>query len=234
MSSDGEKHSRDARRDVLKLWGPLGILTLVAFAVALHFADAPPPSRVSIATGPKDGGYALAGARFAKELEDAGIAVDLVATEGSLANLELLRTGQVDVALVQGGLARDDEPELAGVASLYLEPLWIFDREPVARLAELDGRAVDAGEEGSGTRALADRLFGGAGIEIDHSKGEASTVVRVAAARSPLVRELLTSDDLVPASLERAEGIVRTLTYLEHVRIPAGSIDLAADLPREP
>lgn len=244
MSEDSA--NSDRRRDLLRIWTPALLVTLLGFVAAWRFVGPSPPDLVRIATGAPDGGYAAAGEAFAHSLRAAGIEVELVTTRGAAENLERLRAGDVDAALVQGGLARTEEPGLAGVCSLYLEPLWIFSRSPIARLDELAGKRVELGAEGSGTRILAERLFADAGVAVvargstlDDARealrtGAADALVRVSAPRSPLVRELFDPTlDLRPADLERAEGITRTLTYLRPVRISAGSIDLAADLPAE-
>ncbi|QDV07213.1 hypothetical protein Poly30_27320 [Planctomycetes bacterium Poly30] len=239
-----ESPDRELRRDLLRLWAPLALVTLMGALLAFRWVGPAPPERLAIATGPAGGGYAEAGELFAKALRDAGIEADLVATRGSTENLDLLRRGEVDVALVQGGLAKDEEPELAGLVSLYLEPLWMLATTPITGLAELRGAAVEMGAEGSGTRALAEQLFEAAGVSVEArggdtetavasvQSGEAKALLRVAAPRSALVRELIDSEGgLVPASLERAEGIARTLTFLRHVRVHAGSIDLSAGEP---
>ncbi|QDV05840.1 hypothetical protein Poly30_13430 [Planctomycetes bacterium Poly30] len=155
MTTETERAEPETRRDILRIWGPLGLVTLLAFVLALRWVGPAPPERMTIATGPAGGGYAEAGARFAEALREAGIEADLVATRGSRENLELLRAGEVDVALVQGGLAMENEPALEGIVSLYLEPLWILAATPIARLEELEGTVVEMGAEGSGTRALA-------------------------------------------------------------------------------
>lgn len=246
MTTDRQSPEPSTRRDVLRLWGPLGLVTLIAFGLAMKSVGPSPPDRIRIATGPGDGGYAAAGKRFEKALGPTGIGVDLVETQGSTENLELLRAGEVDVALVQGGLAMGDEPGLAGVVSLYLEPMWIMAPTPISRLEELRGEPVELGTEGSGTRRLAEHLLEAAGVSVEAlggdtdsavasvQAGRAKAIVRVTAPRSALARELVgAKGGLVPASLERAEGIARTLTYLRHVRVHAGSIDLAANVPTQ-
>ncbi|MEM1449251.1 MAG: TAXI family TRAP transporter solute-binding subunit [Planctomycetota bacterium] len=245
MDDERANEAKEGRRDLLRLWGPLALVTVVAFAITLRFVGAPPPDRIRLATGPESGGYAAAGERFAAALRDAGIEVDLVATRGSTENLELLREEKVDVALVQGGIARPEEPELVGLVSLYLEPLWIFATESVDRVDDLLGKPIEIGPEGSGTRALVHRLLDRAGVEVEErggdldaakaavASGEAGALARVAAPRSELVRDLLAPDSgFEPASLDRAEGIARTFPYLRRVRLYRGSIDLAGDLPR--
>ncbi len=246
MTSELQDPDSSTRSEILRVWLPIGLLTVIAFVLAFRYVGPSPPDRVRIATGPAGGGYAAAGEGFARALREAGIQGDLVETKGSSENLELLRAGEVDIALVQGGLAREEEPELAGVVSLYLEPVWIMAKTPITRLDELDGTVVEMGAEGSGTRALTERLLEAAGVSVEArgsdtegalaavKSGAAKALVRVTAPRSGLARELVAAGGgLVPASLARAEGMARTLTYLQHVRVHAGSIDLAKDIPRQ-
>ena len=232
----------DGRRDLLRLWLPSIALTVLGFVVAWRYAGAAPPSSLRIATGAAGGGYEAAGEHFREEFERAGIALELVPTRGSVENLALLRAGEVDLGLVQGGVVGVDEPELAGVVSLYLEPLWIAAREPLERLDGLAGKRVEIGEPGSGTHALATRLLDSAGVAVEALEhppdealealvsGAADALLSVAAPRSARARGLFV-DELVLADLARAEGIARTLTFLEPVHVAPGAIDLAADLP---
>lgn len=132
-----------------------------------------------------------------------------------------------------------------GVVSLYLEPLWIFAREPLTRLEELEGAHVELGSTGSGSRALAKSMLAAAGVElagegeqaIDAAReavrlGEAYALFTVAAARSATVEASFGgSTPLVPSDLARSEGLTRHLTYLQPVTVSAGAIDLEAEWP---
>jgi len=77
--------------------------------------------------------------------------------------LALLRSRDVDVAFVQGGLAEDpaSAPDLLSLGSLYFEPLWVFHRlaGPMERLSARTGKRVPVGSVGSGTRPVALRLL---------------------------------------------------------------------------
>lgn len=226
------------RGELLRVWGPAVVLAILGFALAWQFAGAAPPRSIRLATGADGGGYAAAGAKIAAELAGAGVEVVLVETAGSQENLELLRAGDVDVALVQGGLATPEEDAVAGVVSLYLEPLWIFARYTVNQLDELEGMRLDLGSEGSGTRALAGALLGAAGVSVSAAPGEADQEaegrLRVGAARSEPIRTALDpASGWRAADLDRAEGIARTLPFLRAVTVERGAVDLAADLPRE-
>src|SRR5439155_1131383 len=71
----------------------------------------------------------------------------------------------VSVAFVQGGSCPEGiQAEIRSIASLYLEPVWVFYRgEPGAQLPSLRGKRIAIGPEGSGTRAMALRLLKASG-----------------------------------------------------------------------
>jgi TRAP-type uncharacterized transport system substrate-binding protein len=248
MPADRTPNASDSGRfpEFLRVWGVVILVAAIGFLVAWRFVGPPPPERVRLATGGEGGGYALAGERFREALEAAGIEVELVPTQGSLDNLRLARLGEVDLALIQGGVASPEELSgWEGIVSLYLEPLWIFSREPLTRLEELEGRRVELGSPGSGSRELARSLLESAGVEfaeagelpLDEAReavrsGAASAMFTVSAARSTVVEDCFEGPQpLVPSNLVRAEGLTRHLTYLQPVTVASGAIDLGREWP---
>ncbi|MSO70496.1 MAG: TAXI family TRAP transporter solute-binding subunit [Alphaproteobacteria bacterium] len=134
------------------------------------------PQLLRIGTGAVTGAYfpvggAICQAYNARRSPDAALCVAL-ASGGSKENLEGLRTGALEFALVQSdwhyqalhgsagyGKARA-MPELRSVLSLYKEPLTLLARgdATVARLTDLRGKRVSFGAPGSGARVLMDAL----------------------------------------------------------------------------
>lgn len=97
----------------------------------------------------------------------------LLDTGGTVENAGLLDKGEADVGIVQ--------PDAKGrglrtVAPLYSELLQVVVRGDVRSLADLRGKRVAAGPEGSGTRQLAVRLLGQEGI----ADGKGVTLVAAA------------------------------------------------------
>lgn len=90
-------------RDMLMSAGPIAFLAVGLLVAAYWWLDPQPPKTVRLATGPEGSAYANFGRRYAEALARDGITVQLVPTEGALANLDLLRKGEVDVAFVRGG-----------------------------------------------------------------------------------------------------------------------------------
>lgn len=146
--------------------GPLALWVVGAVVLAFWWLNPNPPQRVVLATGPEQSAYAAFGQRYADALARNGIELVLLPSEGSLHNLELLRSGQADLGFVQGGsapLTSSDQQALLSLGSLFVEPLWVFYREQavqqlggdalhkrVSRLPQLSGWRVDVGTPGSG------------------------------------------------------------------------------------
>src|SRR5690242_9821203 len=131
---------------------PALLLTIAAFAVAYRFVQPAPPRHIVMATGAPDGVYYYYGRIYHELMAREGIEVTLVQTAGSIANIDLLNQGKVDVAFIQGGTRADEgDTPLRSLASLYFEPIWVFVRKdaPVAKLADLRGQRIAVGIEGS-------------------------------------------------------------------------------------
>lgn len=125
-------------RDLAVSAGPFIVLAIALLVLAYWWLDPNPPKRVTLATGPAQSAYEEFGKRYAKALSAEGIEVVLVPSEGSAANLQLLREGKVDLGFVQGGsndYTERDEEKLSSLGSLFVEPLWLFYHEESARKA---------------------------------------------------------------------------------------------------
>ena len=167
-------------RDLAVSVGPFVLLAVSLLVLAYLWLDPNPPKRVTLATGPAQSAYEEFGKRYAKALAVEGIEVLLQPSEGSAANLQLLRDGQVDLGFVQGGTSTytdADEENLTSLGSLFVEPLWLFYREDVARkqkseksvvageepvlasLTQLQGLRVNVGTAGSGVPNLMNKLL---------------------------------------------------------------------------
>jgi TRAP-type uncharacterized transport system substrate-binding protein len=201
-----------------------------------------------MATGGPAGAYHAYGQRFREALAIQGIELVLRNTAGSVENLTLLKTGEVDVAFMQGGSVNGNGSGLQALGSLYFEPLWLFHRAalPLDRLDGLQGLRVAVGTEGSGTRELVLRLLADAGLTDANvqlvslggqaaadalRRGELDAVFLVSGAESALVQALLHAPQLSLASLERAAAYTRRYRFLSELSLPEGAMDLKANLP---
>ena len=241
MSND-----RNPVKHQLSIYGPAALVVIVAFVVAFQFIKPAPPDRVVMATGGVDGAYHAFAKRYAEFLAREGITLELRPTAGSVENLELLRSGAVSLALVQGGVDDEVPAQLYSLGSVYYEPLWLFHRKevPFRHLRDLAGRRLAVGPEGSGTRALAGRLLRENGIDDSTWVGaggqlavdallnaEIDAAFFVISAESEPVTRLLRHPDIALADFARAQAYTRRHHFLNSLELPEGVVDLAANIP---
>lgn len=144
-------------RDLLVSAGPLVLLAIALLVAAFWWLDPTPPKRVVLATGPAQSAYDEFGKRYAALLATNGIEVVLLPSDGSSANLQLLREGKADVGFVQGGshdaTSAGDNAGLQSLGSLFVEPVWMFYREDaLGRIARPSSQAVPgAGQAATAT-----------------------------------------------------------------------------------
>ena len=239
-------------RSSFSIWF-LVLSTCVAGLLATYvlFVEAPPPRRIVMAAGGKDGAYFRFAERYRDLLQEEGITLEIVSTKGSVENLEMLQdhNSDVSIAFVQTGVADPETSEsLQSLASLYREPLWIFYRsaDVVDRLTQLLGMRIAMGPEGSGTRMVASQLLKANGVEIDPSEqtslggnaaataleqGEIDAAFFVAGIDAAYIPRLLKDPEIHLVELAQADAYARQFRFLSTVTIHEGLIDLKQDIP---
>jgi TRAP transporter TAXI family solute receptor len=254
------KLSAIAWRELLPVLVPGLLLLVVTFAVACYFVQPSPPRALVIASGPAGGQHALLAERYARILATHGVELKVQASSGSVENLARLRDPRqsVEVAFVEGGSAfrfdggsSADDPANRGLLSLgglYYAPVWIFHRDHgrPERLSQLAGKRLAIGPEGSGTRRIVTELLRASGVGPDNATlldltgTEAARALRSGAidvaflfgmADAPEIDTLLRAADVQLMSLSQAAGLARRYPFLTHLSLPAGAIDLAANIP---
>ncbi|MBB5168346.1 TAXI family TRAP transporter solute-binding subunit [Mycobacterium sp. AZCC_0083] len=149
-------------------------IAATAVLVAACSIRSEPSGRLRLAAGQRGGLYLA----FAEILADRiqarypSITVDVVSTEGSVDNIALLRTGEVDMGLSLADVAERDRasgPEATApvaVARVYENYLQVIvrDSSAVQRLSDLRGKQVSGGAAGSGSSVTGQVLFDAAGL----------------------------------------------------------------------
>ena len=233
----------------IKIYAPAVLLVLVGFIVAFQFIKPAPPRSVVIASGAKGGAYHQYAEFYAKRLAKEGIHLKVLETAGSVENIQLLRQGKADIALVQGGIEdHGTRPVLESLGSLYYEPLWLFHapRITLARLGDLSGLRVGIGKQGSGTRALVGRLLRDNGLSADAVgmssiggeqavqgllDGTLDAAFFVSSPHSDLIQRLLRDPRVQLTSFDRADAYARRYRFLTGVDLPEGLVDLQHNIP---
>ena len=235
-------------------WSWLLLATVTIAGLVLAFVllvEAPPPRKLVIATGSKEGAYYRYAQQYAQLLKQEGITLEVRPTKGSVENLKLLNDEDSDVyiAMVQSGIADPAHCEkLQSLCSLYREPLWIFYRgaETIDRLPQLAGKKIAIGPEGSGTRAIAQQLLlanelgdseaeflpisGNDAATALHS-GEIDAAFFVAGMDAAYIQMLAKDPEIKLAQLAQTDAYLRRFRFLSVVKIHAGLFDLKNNIP---
>ena len=248
-------------RDLVISVGPFVFVAIALLALAYWWLDPNPPKRVTLATGPAQSAYEEFGKRYAKALALEGITVVTVASQGSAANLQMLREGKVDLGFVQGGTSDYsdiDQEKLSSLGSLFVEPLWLFYQEEAARkvtatgtltsLPQLSGMKINTGTPGSGVPSLMAKLLESNRIDPTILKissleqtpatmaflgGEIDAIVFASAPESQMVQMLLQTPGVKLMNFAQSDAYSRRFAFLNATRLPRGVVDLAANIPPE-
>lgn len=242
-------------RDLGASAGPLVALVLVLLALAYWWLNPNPPKKVTLATGPAQSAYEAFGKRYASILGRNGIEVTLLPSEGSAANLQLLREGKADLGFVQGGTldaSAEVDLTLQSLGSLFLEPVWLFYRDtskaakPLTSLTQLQGLRVNIGTAGSGVPSLMAKLLDSNHVELQSVKtstleqtpatmaflaGDLDAIVFASAPESLMVQMLLQTPGVRLMDFAQSEAYARRFAFLSPAVLPRGVVDLATNIP---
>lgn len=236
-------------RDALKVYGPLAVVILIALIVTMRLIAPPPPTKIAFAAGGMDGQYYALAQQYADALSIHGIEVEVLETAGTVENFELLKSGAADVALLQGGLT--GEAERAAIQSLggmFAEPFWIFVNadSPAEDFGDLDASTVAAGPNGSGTRAMTERLqaeWGGTWAPLSPLSGSAAAsalidgdvdaAVFTASVNASYIQRLLRAETIRLIGVRRANGLAMRDAALARVTLFEGVVDMDRNIPGE-
>ncbi len=212
----------------------------------------PAPTTIRILSGPDGSSYRLNAEKYKKIIEHYGVKVVVLPSHGALDNLHQLANPKVkaDVAFVQGGLTDGvDISRLVSLGSVFAQPLMVYYRsaEPVERLAQLKGKRLAIGPEGSGARALALNLLKAnemdtgptvllelAGEEAANEliAGKIDAAFLMGDSATPVImRKLRDNPDIEIANFRQADGYLRKFRFLSKLTLPEGAYDLGKNEP---
>ncbi|WP_458526090.1 TAXI family TRAP transporter solute-binding subunit [Onishia taeanensis] len=138
---------------------------------------------MTIGTGGQTGVYYVVGqsiCRLVNRLEDANIKCNAPSTGGSVANINGIRSGELDMGVAQsdvqyqayngtGNFEGDAYPELRAVFRVHGEPLTLLARADagIEGLDDLEGKRVNIGNPGSGQRNTMEQVMAAKGWTED-------------------------------------------------------------------
>ncbi len=239
------------------------LIRLVALLGALCFVQAHAETLVSIGTGEPNGVYYPVTQAICsivnRQIKTSDVRCSAEATPGSAYNIEAMRTGDLDMGIVQsdmlaaahdgvGPFAGHPFPELRTVVLLHTESVAVLVRADSGfrTLQDLSGHRVNIGGPGSGTRIVWDMLtrewgpsapapanmpLEAATDALCHGRIEANLLV--VGQPSPQVAASFAACKvtLLPVEGPVVDAVLRAAPYYSATSIPGQMYGLAHDVP---
>ncbi|MGE4555897.1 MAG: TAXI family TRAP transporter solute-binding subunit [Desulfovibrionaceae bacterium] len=235
------------------VWWMSAFVVAAGFVLAFQFVKPAPPNHVTMAAGAVGGSSYQFAQRYQKILAQQKVHVDIIATTGSLACLEMLQSGAADIAITQSGTVDPSAmPELTSLGCLYYEPLWIITQGyvKVGRLSEFAGRTLAVGPQGSGTHILTLTLLQENGVTPTNTKflaleqadavqalfeKKVDAIFWVTGIDSKTLGDLDDEPETPTLfSMRRWRSYTMRYNYLKHLVLPEGGLNLQRNFPKKP
>ena len=244
----------------MKLFSRLSILSVLLVAVISLIAGCGGDSAgekkfLNIATGGTAGTYYPIGGAMAEILNNniQGMNASAQSTGATVANINMLKEGSVDLAIVQNDITyyaangvemfKDKKVDnLKGIATLYPETCQIVTLEStgIKSIADLKGKRVAVGAMGSGAEANARQILEAYGITYDDideqflSFSEAASALKdgnvdaafvTAGYPTAAVQDIASQNKvrLLPIEADTADALIAKYPFYTEVVIPAGT-----------
>ncbi|WDV44893.1 TAXI family TRAP transporter solute-binding subunit [Clostridiaceae bacterium M8S5] len=231
------------------------ILTVVLLMIVTFAGCGGKDVFVNIGTGGTAGTYFPLGGAFADIWNNniEGINATAQSTGASVANINLLKDGKVEVVIVQNDIAWYSKngkvmfegqkfDDIRGMATMYNEPLQIVTTDPdIKTIADLKGKSIAVGAIGSGVEANARQIIKAAGLDFEKdinakflSFSEASAGLKdnqvdvaflTAGIPTAAIQDLATQHDVhvVPVDTEISDALMAKYDFFTKFTIPAGT-----------
>ena len=240
------------RRDIVRVGLLLTLLLAVGGWSAWKFLEQATPRHIVLASGAADGRYHYYAQRYRQILARDGVVVEERLTAGAAENLELLldpKSG-VDVAFSMGGVGTAESGPVEMLATLYYEPLWVFHRGGVDidQLNQMLFKRLAVGLPGSGTRKFAEALLAANGLTRFNTdqrlmgnlealramqRDEIDIALMVGPVQTPAIWQALHDPSIQLMGIVRDEAYARRFPYIVRLKLPAGTVELAQNIPAE-
>ena len=218
----------------------------------------------SLGTGPTDGVYYPVGRAICaivnQDLHSSGVRCSRETTPGSVYNVDAIRSGELEFGIVQsdvafaayageGAFLGAPFKDLRSVLALHSELVTIVARPDFHQLADLSGKRINVGPEGSGSRLTwegiqgalgwnqdqAPRIVDMPGDAIGHALCSGSIDAALLVLGHPSARILDMLDgcalNLVAVEGPAIDAFVAARPYFTKARIPGALYRLGADVP---
>ncbi|MCD6075451.1 MAG: hypothetical protein K0Q70_2334, partial [Rhodospirillales bacterium] len=146
-----------------------------------------------------------------EEAESYGLRLRVRPTQGTYEALELVDSGELDLAFVQGGL-QGRFPNVQHVATVGAELVHFFVRPGIEEMKDLRGKIINVGAPRDGTQMVAEQIlaFSGMNVGIDYTESFHSNEALVDM-RADKLPEVIVNLSLAPSYL--GDFLVRERGY---------------------
>jgi len=224
------------------------ILSIIALVIAMLTTPSQ-QKKLTLATGAIGSDSYAYGLSYQVLLEEVGVELKLLPTQGSLDTIGYLNTKEADIGFIHGGVLEDKkEYDFESLASVYNEPLWIFYRDEgysINYLIETTGKKVGISTTNDGTYDLMQRLSKENGlvenVDATYLSDEESIkqlqdkkidmFITLATQDNQYVQELLADPSIAVMSIKRVNAYTQKFNYLESLNLYEGIIDMYKNLP---
>lgn len=229
-------------------WSLATVLAVVTVVVLL---DPLPKTTLRVAAGQPNSGLHVMAKKYAAFLEDHGIAVQYVHSNGAPDNLKLINEGAADFGFSQSGLAAP--PGVNYMGSIAYQPLWLFyvGEPPAERdlIKYLTGKRVSIGAPNSGSEMMSGQLLNTLTPEVlsmitrlpmnnaDTIKAlkshEIDAAFLLASFESGNVKAMFDIPNVGMFDFQHSHGLATRMGFPVQVMLPAGSLGLAPVKPQQ-
>lgn len=210
---------------------------------------------INIATGGTAGTYYPIGGAMAEILNKSipGMNASAQSTGATVANINMLKKGEVDLAIVQNDIIfyaskgtemfKDKKvTNIRGIATLYPETCQIvtLEKSGIKTLADAKGKRVAVGAAGSGTEANARQILEAYGIKYEDIKvqylsfGEAASALKdgnvdvafvTAGFPTAAIQDIASQNAvrLLPVEADKADALIAKYPFYIKTVIPSGT-----------
>lgn len=210
---------------------------------------------INIATGGTAGTYYPIGGAMAELLNKSipGMNASAQSTGASVANINMLKDGSVDLAIVQNDITfyasngtemfKDKKVDnLRGIATLYPETCQIvtLEKTGIKSVSDFKGKKVAVGAAGSGVEANARQIMAAYGIKYDDisvqylSFGEAANALKdgnvdvafvTAGYPTAAIQDIASQNKvrLLPVEPDKADAMIKDYPFYTKTTIPKGT-----------
>jgi TRAP-type uncharacterized transport system substrate-binding protein len=184
-------------------------------------------------------------------LKREGITLDIRSSSGSIENYQRLTNpdSEYEVGFIQSGTTTPKETDgLQTIAAVSYEPIWVFYRGDVTinRLAQLRGKRIAIGVQGSGLLNVSHVLLSYSGVTGDNATLQEMDAIKAykgletgqldaaffIGRPDAVMQQTLLNSDLKLMNFAQADALVQRFPALSKVIFPRASTSVVNDLPQ--